>query len=403
MKTLYIECFMGCAGDMLTAALLELSDNKSEFLKKMNSLSLHGVTVEALPASKCGISGTSVSVKIHGHEEGEEHDHEHEHEHGHHEHGHEHEHEHGHEHGHHEHHEHSGYTDITGIISGMDIPEAVKADALAVYALLADAESAAHGKPVNEVHFHEVGSLDAIADIVGACLLINDLSPERIIVSPVTVGFGQVRAAHGILPVPAPATAHILRGVPTRAGRIEGEMCTPTGAALLRHFADKFELMPAMRAEKIGIGCGKKDFEAANCVRAFLGESAEGENDAVAELFCNLDDMTGEAVAYACSVLMENGALDVYTEPIYMKKGRPAVKLCVICRPDDADAMAVLMLRHTTTIGVRRAMMGRYILSSRFEERDGVRIKISEGFGVKKSKPEFSDLEQRAKATGGTI
>ncbi len=261
MKTIYLDCNMGAAGDMLSAALLELlpEDERAEFVDGLNALGLPGVEFTAQPSVKCGITGTHMHVTVNGHAEGEEHRHHHEH---------------GHEHGHtHEHH-HSGMHDIEHIVSGhLNIPEKVKSDILAVYKLIAEAESHAHGVPVSEIHFHEVGTMDAVADVTAVCLLMDRLSPGQVIVSPVHVGSGQVRCAHGILPVPAPATAHILTGAPIYGGRIKGELCTPTGAALLRHFADSFGDMPVMTLLRVGYGMGTKDFEAANCVRAMLGEA----------------------------------------------------------------------------------------------------------------------------------
>ena len=254
MKTLYLDCNMGAAGDMLSAALLELlpPEERPGFIDELNALGIPGVEFTAQPSVKCGITGTHMEVSVNGHTEGEEHHHEHEH------HEHEHHHEHGHTHGHH----HSGMHDIEHIVSGhLNVSEKVKSDVLA------------HGVPVTEIHFHEVGAMDAVADVTAVCLLMDRLSPEQVIVSPVHVGSGQVRCAHGILPVPAPATAHILTGVPIYGGEIEGELCTPTGAALLKHFATKFGGMPIMTLLQVGYGMGSKDFEAANCVRAMLGEA----------------------------------------------------------------------------------------------------------------------------------
>lgn len=291
MKVLYLDCGMGAAGDMLAAALLELIPDKDGFVEKINGLGIPGVSVERELSVKCGITGTHVKVTVNGIEE-ESHDH-HVHEnhvHSHEEHSHVHE-EHihsDHVHAHTEHphshtgdghphshsHAHSGMEDIRHIVEDhLDLPEKVKADIMAVYELIAQAESHVHGVPVTDIHFHEVGTMDAIADITMVCLLMNMLSPEQIVVSPVHVGSGQVRCAHGILPVPAPATAYILKEIPIYGGNIKGELCTPTGAALLKHFATKFGYMPIMKTEVIGYGMGKKDFEAANCVRAFLGES----------------------------------------------------------------------------------------------------------------------------------
>lgn len=272
MKTLYFDCGMGAAGDMLSAALLELFDDKQAVLDELNALGIPGVEFKAEVSTKCGINGTHLSVTVNGEEEesADVHDHEHHaHDHVHeHEYHHDHDHEHTHEHEHgHGHHHHSSMADIEHIIGHLPLENAVRADVIAVYKLIAEAESHAHGMPVSEIHFHEVGTMDAVADITATCLLIRKLAPEKIVASPVHVGAGKVRCAHGVLPVPAPATAYILRDVPIYGGRIQGELCTPTGAALLKHFAAAFGDMPVMRVQRVGYGMGKKDFEVANCVR----------------------------------------------------------------------------------------------------------------------------------------
>ena len=401
MKTLYLECGMGAAGDMLMAALLELIPDRQAFLDQMNGLGLPGIRVNAEPAVKCGISGTHMKITVNGQAEesfdahGHEHEHEHEHEHGHdhaHEHEHEHEHDHGHEHGHHH---HATVADIDGIIDGLDVSDRVKADARAVYALIAEAESRVHGRPVQEIHFHEVGTLDAVADVVGVCLLMERIGAERIVASPVHVGSGHVHCMHGILPVPAPATALILEGIPTYGGRVQGELCTPTGAALLKHFVSRFGDRPVMAAKAIGYGMGKKDFEQANCLRAFLGES-ESEREEITRLECNLDDMTGEEIGFAMEQLFRAGARDVYTQSIGMKKSRPAVLLSVICLPEEADRLAAVMMKHTSTLGIRRQDMSRYVLNRSVETVNTaygpVRVKTASGMGVRRSKAEYDDL-----------
>lgn len=407
MKTLYLECAMGAAGDMLTAALLELTGDKQAFIDKMNALGLPGVSVAAEPAVKCGITGTHVTVTVDGVEEeaGDAHEHEHHHDHDHHDHDHDHEHEHHHDHEHehdhhHGHHHHASVADIEALISGLAVSDRVKADAKAVYALIADAESRVHGRPVTEIHFHEVGTLDAVADVVGVCLLMEQLSPDQVIASPVHTGSGHVHCAHGILPVPAPATALILEGIPSYGGQVRGELCTPTGAALLKHFASRFGDRPVMAVEAIGYGMGKKDFDQANCVRAFLGES-EGERETVTRLECNLDDMTGEDLGFAMEQLFAAGARDVYTQSIGMKKNRPGVLLSVICLPQDADRLAAVMMKHTTTLGIRRQDLSRYVLDRREEtvstEYGPVRVKRASGMGAERVKAEYEDIAALAK------
>lgn len=370
MKTLYLECQMGAAGDMLMAALLELLPDPDHFLHIMNALP--GIRVTAEKAVKCGISGTHVTVTVHGEEESE----------------------------HHSHYAHSTMADIFRAIDHLPISETVRVRAKAVYKHIAAAESAVHGEPVEAVHFHEVGAWDAVADVVGVCLAMEQLSPDRIIVSPVHVGSGTVRCAHGVLPVPAPATALLLQGVPIYGGTVQGELCTPTGAALLREFAQEFDDMPVIAVEKIGYGMGTKNFDRPNCVRAFWG-TTEAAAETVTEISCNLDDMTGEAIGFAMEQLLEAGVLDVFTTPIGMKKSRPGIMLTCICRSADREQMTALMLKYTTTLGVRyrdcsRATMNRY--TETVETPYGpVRIKHAEGWGVHKSKPEYEDVAKAAR------
>lgn len=461
MKTLYLECAMGAAGDMLMAALYELLDDREGFLRTMNSLGLPGVEVRAEPSSTAGIAGTHMRVLIRGEEEGEpqghvyshghDHGHEHDHEHGHdhehchdhghchdhdhdHGHGHSHDHDHAHAHGHSHSHAHAGPGEIAARIDALPLPEEVRRRARAVYDRIAQAEAKAHGCPVGDVHFHEVGALDAVADVTGVCYAMYLLGADTICASPVHVGSGTVRCAHGVMPVPAPATAFLLEGVPIYGGAVRGELCTPTGAALLREFASFFGPMPAMVPEKTGVGVGTKQFEQANCVRAFLGEAfaapkpasaatassagsaaqgtsvgalsapASEANGEICELVCNLDDMTPEALAFASTRLLELGALDVYLTPGTMKKGRPGHVLTVLCEPSREAELARLILLHTATIGLRVRRCGKYFLtpgSSTAQTPWGpVRIKTAEGFGVKKCKAEFEDAAAIARETG---
>lgn len=471
MKTLYIECAMGAAGDMLTAALLELMPDKEDALAKLNAMGIPGVVFEAEPSAKCGITGTHMRVLIHGeeeesvpcghthaHEHHHEHDnvHEHHYEHDHHVHTHAHahvqedahchdsdahDHAHHHEHDAH-HHAHHGMAEIRRLIAELAVSETVKEKALAVYQSIAEAESRVHGAEVDQIHFHEVGSMDAVADVTAVCLLMELLAPEQVIVSPIHVGSGTVLCAHGRLPVPAPATALILEGMPIYGGNVQGELCTPTGAALLKTFADSFGPMPPMTVAKTGYGMGTKNFEQTNCLRAMLGESftmngigskmqtgqdAEDENTGsrgaagkdtetenpaahegrITEISCNLDDMTGEDIAFAAERILQAGALDVFTESIYMKKGRPAVKLTVLARPEDEERLAGEIFRHTSTIGVRIHTDRRYELARRSEQRKTplgtIEVKISEGFGVRKEKIEFASLKQIAETSGKSV
>lgn len=406
MRTLYFDCSMGAAGDMLSAALYELIEDKEAYVKKINSIGLKGVNVNPSEMIKCGIAGTHMHVLVDGVSEGEEHEHhehshEHHHEHDeHHEHHHDHDHHHEeHEHEHHSHH-HSSMKDIEDIIDSLDIPDNVKKDVKSVYSLIAEAESNAHKVPVSDIHFHEVGTMDAIADIVGVCLLINELSPEKIVASNINVGGGHVHCAHGILPVPAPATAYILRDIPIYSGHIQSELCTPTGAALLKHFVTSFGEMPVMKVEKIGYGMGKKDFEQANCVRAFIGETSGG-NGEIVELSFNVDDMTAERIAFATERFYEGGAREVFTVPVGMKKSRPGTLICVICDKEKEETMVELIFKYSTTLGLRENVCKRYTLERTIIKKDTefgeVRIKKSAGYGVEREKYEYEDLARIAK------
>ena len=425
MKTLYIDCGMGAAGDMLTAALLELLPDPDGFVEKINMLNIPHVSVQKEKTVKCGIQGTHFTVLVDHMEENENmhehvhtHDHEHEHVHAHdHIHVHTHDHFHMYEHDHHfepdsahendehdhayqhEDHHHSSMDEIEHIVTGLNLPEKVRQDVLAVYQLIAEAESYVHGVPVTDIHFHEVGTMDAVADITSVCLLMNEIAPDEVVVSPVHVGSGQVRCAHGILPVPAPATLYILKDIPIYGGEIKGELCTPTGAALLKHFATRFGSMPVMKPIAVGYGMGKKDFKWANCVRVTLGETGD-EPDKIVELSCNVDDMTAEAIGFACDRLFEAGAKDVYLQPVYMKKSRPATKINVLCVEADKDEIVRCLFKHTTTIGIREAEMNRYVLDRKIETVETpygeVRRKISYGYGVTREKYEHDDLARIA-------
>lgn len=385
MKILYIECSMGVAGDMLMGALYELlnDEDRKKFTDKMDSLGIEGLHVEAVPSVKCGINGTHMNVTIDGHEELESHHSEHHHHHG------------------------ASMHDIRHVIDAAGISENVKKNAVEVYECIAQAESRVHGKSADEIHFHEVGSKDAMADVIGCCMLIDIIGADRIVVSPVTTGFGNVRCAHGILPVPAPATALILNDVPLRAGSIEGELCTPTGAALVKHFADEFGNMPQMTVSRIGYGMGTKDFAAANCVRVFVGIQATRTAKTIVQLCCNIDDMTAEELGYAAELLMDEGALDVYTTAIGMKKSRPGTLLTVMCREEDRERIAGLIFRNTTTLGMRVYHCERMILErsekTLHTEFGDVRCKEASGYGVVRSKLEYDDVRRLAKSSGRSI
>ena len=419
MKTLFLDLPLGAAGDMLSAALYELlnDEEKRSFIEEINAAGIPGVKVVAEKSIKCGITGTHFSVTVDGMEEGaEEHEHHH-HEHEHEEHEHSHDHDHHHEHNeshahehedehHHHHHHHSSMAEIESIINSLKISDTVKKDVIEVYKLIAQAESNAHGVPVTDIHFHEVGTMDAIADITAVCLLMNKIGANKICASAVNVGSGHVHCAHGILPVPSPATAFILKEVPVYSGHITGELCTPTGAALLKHFVTSFGNMPQLKINAIGYGMGKKDFEAANCVRAILGQGDDALEQVV-EFTCNLDDISAERIAFAMEQLFAAGAIEAYTIPVTMKKSRPGNLLCVMCMESNKEKILSTIFKHTTTLGVRENISNRYFLDRTIEtvktEFGDVRIKRAEGYGVKRAKYEYEDLAAIARKTGLSI
>ena len=375
MKTLYIDASMGAAGDMLTAALLQLF-REDEAIEALNKIDIPGVKYTFEKVSRCGVVANHVHVYIEGEEEDNVHNHKR------------------------EHHHHTSLDEVHDIISSLLISDKVKADAIGVYDIIADAESKAHGMSVSQVHFHEVGMMDAIADVVAVCQLIDNLAVDRIIVSPVNVGYGQVHCAHGVMPVPAPATANIIEGIPVYAGDIEGEMCTPTGAALLKYFADYYGKMPVMTVENTGYGAGKKDFpQAPNVIRTFLGVSEEGINreTEIIELCANVDDMTAEEISFAVEKLMSLGARDVSVSSVLMKKGRLGTLFRVITTENMSDGMTKAMFKYTSTIGIRKTICSRQILDrqevSYTTSLGVVKGKKSTGFGVEKIKLEYEDLK----------
>lgn len=420
MKVLYLDLGMGVAGDMLTAALLELCPDADKIVEKLNSLNIPGVHFKRESVKKSGICGTYMHVMIHGVEE-----------------------ECGHVHSEHEHtHHHTCLSDIKEVVAGLNTSDKIKNQVLDVYNIIADAESKVHGEKVEQIHFHEVGNMDAVADVAAVCTIVDEIGADKIVASPVHVGSGYVMCAHGKLPVPAPATAYILKGIPSYSDGIKGELCTPTGAALIKYFVDEFTDMPVMSVSEIGYGFGKKEFERLNCVRAFVGEGVEKEikdisykkgknnyvendinkcydserkslmrdmfceknmeiTDEIIELVCNIDDMTAEEIGFATEKLFDAGALDIYTVSAYMKKNRPGTIISCLCYKEQKDKFVRLMFKYTTTIGVRQYECDRYVLSRKMENRKtvygNVRVKKSFGYGVQKQKTEYEDLSNIAK------
>ena len=369
MRLAYFDCFAGAAGDMIVAALLDAGADFDKLSEAVGRLGLSGVSVRREAVRRHGIAGTRFIVET------------------------------PHEHSH----RHLG--DITAIIEAAGLSATVAEQAKAVFGALGRAEAQVHQIPLNEVHFHEVGAADTIVDIVAACAALEQLTISQVICSPVSVGSGTVRCEHGVLPVPAPATAELLRGVPTLAGPGEGESTTPTGAALLRTWAASFGAQPAMAVEAVGYGAGSRESEVVpNLLRVMIGSADEqGQTDSAIELSANVDDSTGEVLGAAIEKLLVAGALDAWASPIVMKKSRPAWLLSALVRPGQADAAERLILTETTSFGVRRRPCTRRKLVRHFESVETpygpIRIKIgTEGAEVLTASPEFEDCRCAAEA-----
>lgn len=365
MKLLYLDCFSGISGDMFLGALLDLGIDERDFIAELKKLPLSGYDIEIKKALKKGIAGTDVYIKSS------------------------------------EHHPHRGLKEIYDIIDKSALKPEVKKMSKEAFLKLARAEGKIHGKAPEEIHFHEVGAVDSIVDIVGSCILMDMLKPDLVVSSPVNVGSGTVECAHGVLPVPAPATLELLKGVPVYARGEEGELTTPTGALLLSVFVSRFGPMPEGITEKVGYGLGKKERKSPNVLRAVLMEVAgeDLEKDRVLVMEANIDDMNPELYDEVMESLFNKGALDVFLTPIIMKKSRPAVKLSCIVPFDKKEQIADALLMETTTIGVRYYEVDRYKLERNIEKKQtpwgAVRVKVLKKSGkLVRITPEFEDVRQ---------
>ncbi len=380
MKILYYDCFAGISGDMNLAALVDLGVDSGYLAGELDKLCLKGYELRVSRGERRGIAGTKVDVILAGGN------------------------------GHHDHHEHRNLDDIELLIKKSTLPDRVKKTGLAIFGKLAEAEAAVHGTDVRSVHFHEVGAVDAIVDIVGAAVCLDALGIDEVISSPVELGGGFVTCAHGILPVPAPATTEILKGVPVKTGAAPFEMTTPTGAAILVSIAKDFRETVDFTLLKAGYGVGNRDTEIPNLLRVMLGETdgtAPGRRKIGETVLveCNIDDMSPEFYEYIMDTLFDAGALDVYLTPVIMKKSRPAVVLSVICSADMLAAVEEIILAETTTIGLRKVVLQRTTLKrdiSRHETPFGeVRVKHTYlGKDRVKSKPEYEDCRRIAREKG---
>ena len=362
MKTLYFDCSSGISGNMTLAALIEIIGDENYLIEELKKLHIDGYTIDISKKVKNGITGTHVDVILtHQHEHShthEEHIHHHDHIHEdhihHHEHDEEHLHENDHEHGHEHHHEHRNLHDVCEIIDNSDIDEESKDLAKRIFMRVAKAESKVHNKPLDEVHFHEVGAIDSIVDIVGTAILINKIHPDKIISSVVNDGHGFIECAHGTMAVPVPATSEIFANsnVEFRQIDIDTELVTPTGAAIIAELSSEFTTLPAMKIKKIGWGAGTKDLKIPNVLKVYYGEMQE-ENQKIVVMETNIDDCSGEILGYTEDLLFQNGALDVFYTPIFMKKNRPAYRLTVVCKEPDIQKLQNIIFKETTTIGIR--------------------------------------------------
>ncbi len=371
MKTLYLDIFSGISGDMFIGALLDLGVDAHQFEHELEKLGVNGYHLHVARREKSGIAGVKFDVHLEGeHDHDHDHHHDHEHAHSHHEHDHEHGHSHAHEHEDHHHDENRTFTEIKKLISQSTLSDWVKKKSIAVFQRIADAEGKIHGKPPEQVHFHEVGAIDSIVDIVGACIALEMLGKPRVLAAPVVEGVGFINCAHGRFPIPAPATLAILgaRCVAVTQCDEPHELVTPTGAALLAELAESFGPMQGLVAEKIGFGLGTRDNKTRpNVLRAVLGtesstpdprsstiESPDWEMDTITVLETNLDDISAEILGNFVERALTAGVLDVFHTPIQMKKNRPGVLLTVLCAESDADKFSEMILRETSAFGVRR-------------------------------------------------
>lgn len=411
MKIAYCDCFSGISGDMFLGALLDAGLPLATLRDGLVQLHLpEAYTLNVAPTKKGAISASLLQIEIAEGEHGHDHSHSHESDHNHeHEHPHDHDHPHGHEHPHQHEHDHAhqrSMRDIAGMIEASALSPTVKANSLAIFWRLAQAEGKVHGQPAEEVHFHEVGAVDSILDIVGAAIGLEALGIERLYASPLPLGSGQVKTQHGLLPLPAPATLELMRAaqIPVVPSPAQKELVTPTGAAILATLAT-FE-QPAMRITAVGTGAGRRDLPWPNILRLIVGEvSGGGAHGELVLIETNIDDMAAHGFGQVMARLFAGGALDVYFTPIYMKKNRPATMLSVIASRLHEPALARILLEETTTFGMRVQPIARYEaaremrkVNTPFGEVD-VKLKILEG-QVVQAIPEYETCLRLAEQSG---
>ena len=408
-KTLYLECYSGISGDMTVAALLDLGADRSVLDRVLKSLKVSGFETKISRVVKSGIDACDFDVVLD--KEHENHDHDMEYLHGHHHEGHERNHAHGTGTAQdHHHHEHRGIKEITYIIEHSAMTENAKKIALRIFEILAEAESKAHNVPVDQVHFHEVGAVDSIVDIVSVAVCLDNLDIDQVIVTELCEGRGTVRCQHGILPIPVPAVTNIVQAnhLKLKLTQIEGELVTPTGAAIVAAIRTSDKLPESFFIEKTGLGAGKREYACAGILRAMILESENEkswmEKDEICKLETNIDDCSGEALGFLMERLIQAGAKDVHYTPVYMKKNRPAYQVNVICKKEDAEKLEKLIFQGTTTIGIRRMYMERSILKREAAEIDTpfgkMKVKVCDLPDGKRIYPEYEEVARICRETG---
>lgn len=396
MRVLYFDCFSGISGDMTLGALIDCGVDCEKFKKELAKLNIDGYEIDITRGMKNGISGTDVNVILEiDHDGNDHHDND-----GNDEHNHE---DHHHEHGMHSH-AHRNLSDIEKIIDDSSLSVKVKELSRLMFKKVAVSEAKIHGKSMEEVHFHEVGAVDSIIDIVGTAICIEELKIDKFISSPVNTGMGFVKCQHGIIPVPGPAALEMLKGVPVYSMDINTELVTPTGAAIISTLCSEFGPLPRMVVERCGYGCGKKDIEIPNLLRVVIGEDKK-KDDYLTMMECNIDDMNSEFYDYTMEKLFKDGALDVFMTNIIMKKSRPAVKLSVLCRNEDVDKLSGIIFANTSSIGIRRYPVERESLDRKMTEvitkYGPVRVKIAYRNGTEVNyAPEYDDVKKAAMNSG---
>lgn len=408
MKHLYLDCLYGISGDMTLSALIDLGADINYITENLREMPIDPFFLNVKQVDKRGISAKLLDLQFDDAEANKpDHSHSHNHEHPH-SHDHSDAHEYAHDDGHHSH-SHRKASTILEMIKESKLPSRVKQRSLAVFQVIAEAEGKIHGMDPKEVHFHEVGAMDSIIDILGVCLALESLSVDRITAAPVPTGYGKIMIAHGLYPVPAPATAEILTGVPLADFYVRGELTTPTGAAFLKALANEYGHMPAKAIEKIGYGAGKKNFEHPNVLRAILFHDEKSESREEIEILeCQLDDMTGEALGYLMEKLLEKGALDAYFTPVTMKKSRPGILITVLAKPDHAVLLEQILLLETSTFGIRKSSWSRKILDREFRpiktEFGEIYVKVGKLNGqIIKVSPEYEDAKKAAIQSGVSL